>query len=253
MANEDKNKVKQDKAHKGEDAKVHISGLKGGQRVTMVDAAPVTESPAESNVSGNKKLVERVRGKKYKEAKGKFDHEKYFSAKDAVKMVKDSSYSKFDGTMEMHIAVKKTGTNVQVNLPYQAGKVKKVEIADENTIAKLKEGKVDYDILVATQAMMPKLVPFARVLGPKGLMPNPKNGTLVMDEKQAKNFSTGSVTLKTEKEAALIHTVVGKNSQTDEEIVANIEAVLKALGGSKQVVKAFVKSTMSPSVRLLVK
>jgi large subunit ribosomal protein L1 len=97
---------------------------------------------------------------------------------------------------------------------------------------------------------MPKLVPFARLLGPKGLMPNPKNGTLVADIKKAKSFSTGAVTLKTEKEAPLIHTVIGKNSQKDEEIIENAEAVLKALGGSKQIVKAYMKSTMSPSIRL---
>ena len=104
--------------------------------------------------------------------------------------------------------------------------------------------------MIATPEMMPKLVPFARLLGPKGLMPNPKNGTLVNDPKKATSFSTATVTLKTEKEAPLIHTVVGKNSQKDEEIVGNVEAILKVFGGSKQIVRAFVKSTMSPSVKL---
>lgn len=251
-----KNKIKSQKAHQKDKDKVHISGLKGGQRVKAVEASPEEAQLAETGVNATTKKVkgaERVRGKKYKEAKTKFDHEKYFATKDAVKLVKETSYSKFDGTFEMHLSVKKAGTSVQVTLPFQAGKVKKIEIANEDTLAKLKEGKIDFDILVSTQAMMPKLVPFARLLGPRGLMPNPKNGTLVADEKQAKNYSTGSVLIKTEKESPLIHTVVGKNSQKDEEIVANIEAVLKGLGGSKQVVKAFVKSSMSPSVRLLVK
>ncbi len=255
VGDEDKNKVKSQKAHQASEGKVHVAGLKGGQRVKIVEAAPTEEAPVieEGQVqtgAPKKKLIERVRGKKYKEAKTKFDHEKLYSLKEAVKLVKDTSYSKFDGTMELHLVVKKTGTSASVALPHQAGKQKKVEIADENTIAKLKEGKVDFDILVATTAMMPKLVPFARVLGPKGLMPNPKNGTLVADEKQAKKFSTGSVALKTEKEAPLIHTVVGKNSQKDEEIADNVEAILKALGGSKQIVKAYLKSSMSPSVKL---
>ena len=83
-------------------------------------------------------------------------------------------------------------------------------------------------------------------------MPNPKNGTLVADEKKAKAYSTGSVVIKTEKEAPLVHTVVGKNSQKDEEIVANTEAILKALGGAKQIVKAYMTSSMSPSVKLQV-
>jgi large subunit ribosomal protein L1 len=254
---ENKNEKKHEKAHKGEAEKVHVAGLKGGQRVKIVEAAPTEEAPIieEGTKEGlkrteEKKIVEKVRGKKYVEAKAKFDREKFYKPAEAVKLVKTSSYSKFDGTMELHIVVKKTGTSAQVTLPFQAGRTKKVEIADEDTVKKLKEGKIDFDILVATVDMMPKLVPFARLLGPKGLMPNPKNGTLVADLKKAKSFSAGALTLKTEKEAPLIHTVIGKNSQKDEEIVDNAEAVLRALGGSKQIVRAFIKSTMSPSVKL---
>lgn len=252
----DKNDKKRTQAHKSEAEKVHVAGLKGGQRVKAVEASPTEEAPiiveGEVKRTPEKKIVEKIRGKKYVEAKSKFDREKQYKISDAVKLVKGSSYSKFDGTMELHIVVKKTGTSVQVILPFQAGKVKKVEIADEDTIKKLKEGKVDFDILVATADLMPKLVPFARLLGPKGLMPNPKNGTLVADLKKAKAYSTGAIVIKTEKEAPLVHTVIGKNSQKDEEIVANAEAVLKALGGSKQIVRAFIKSTMSPSVKLVV-
>jgi large subunit ribosomal protein L1 len=257
MAKEDKNKLKSEKAHKADEAKVHISGLKGGQRVKAVGASSTEESAVtaegstQAKSSGGRKVTEKVRGKKYVESKKKFDHEKYFALKEAVKLVKDSSYSKFDGTMELHLIVKKTGLSASVSLPFQAGKTKKVEIADDTTIEKLKAGKIDFDVLVATVAMMPKLVPFARLLGPKGLMPNSKNGTLVPDEKKAKSYSAGNVLLKTEKEAPLVHTVVGKNSQKDEEIIANVEVVLKAFGGGKQIEKAFIKSTMSPSVKLL--
>jgi large subunit ribosomal protein L1 len=257
---ENKNDKKHEQAHQASEGKVHIAGLKGGQRVKIVEAASSEEAPAievnektegtEQVATSSKTRVERVRGKKYLEAKAKFDREKPYKVEEAIKLVKSTSYSKFDGTMELHLVVKKTGTSAQVTLPFQAGRQKKVEIADEETVNKLKEGKIDFDILVATMDMMPKLVPFARLLGPKGLMPNPKNGTLVADIKKAKTFSSGAVTLKTEKEAPLIHTVIGKNSQKDEEITQNAEAVLKALGGSKQIVRAFVKSTMSPSVKL---
>jgi large subunit ribosomal protein L1 len=236
--------------------KVHLSGLKGGQRVKVVEpsSAEATEGQGQQidtkSPLSQRKIVERVRSKKYVEAKAKFDHEKAYKLSEAVKLVKSASYSKFDGTMELHVIVKKAGISVQVNLPFQAGKVKKVEIADEDTVKKLTEGKVDFDVLVATVEMMPKLVPFARLLGPKGLMPNPKNGTLVADLKKAKGYSAGSTTVKTEKDAPLVHTVIGKNSQKDEEIVDNAEAVIKALGGSKLIVRAFIKSTMSPSVKL---
>lgn len=252
-----KNEKKHDQAHKGEEEKVHVAGLKGGQRVKVVEAAPTEEAPVmeagtEVKKSGGRVIVEKIRGKKYKASKAKIDREKLYKPSDAIKIVKESSYSKFDGTMELHLVVKKAGTSVNLNLPHSAGRQKKVEIASDETIEKLKNGKVDFDILVATPAMMPKLVPFARVLGPKGLMPNPKNGTLVADPAKAKGFSASTVTLKTEKDAPLIHTVVGKNSQADKEISENIEAIFKVLGGSKQIDRAFLKSTMSPSVKLAI-
>lgn len=259
MVGESKNQEKHEKAHKGEDREIHISGLKGGQRMKMVEASPTEEAPvfeeatnATEAVAKSKK-VERARGKKYVEAKSKLDHEKFHKVSDAVALVKETSYSKFDGTMELHLVVKKVGASAQVTLPYQAGKQKKVEIASEETIEKLKAGKIDFDILVATSDMMPKLIPFARLLGPKGLMPNPKNGTLVNDPKKLKSFSTATVSLKTEREAPLVHTVVGKVSQKDEEISQNIEAILKAFGGDKGIVRAFVKATMSPAAKIKIK
>ncbi len=258
IVGEDKNTTKHKKSQKGEEEKVHLAGLKGGQRVKMVEATPGEEasiidgSGVTAEASKSKKR-ERVRGKKYVAVKAKLEHEKFHKVVDAVKLVKETSYSKFDGTMELHLVVKKLGTSVHVSLPHQAGKQKKIEIANEDTIEKLKGGKIDFDILVATADMMPKLVPFARLLGPKGLMPNPKNGTLVNDPKKAKSFSTGTVTLKTEREAPLIHTVVGKVSQKDEEIIDNVEVVLKALGKDKGIVRAFLKSTMSPSAKINIK
>lgn len=254
MAN-DKNQEKQKQAHKSGEGKVHISGTKGGARVKVIEAIPEEKTELQSDKAVEKKeskVVEKIRGKKYVEAKNKIDREKLYTVSEAIKLVKEGSYSKFDGTMELHMVVKKAGITANLTLPHSAGRDKKVEIADDATIEKLRNGKIDFDILVATAAMMPKLVPFARLLGPKGLMPNPKNGTLISDPKKLKSFSAASVTLKTEKEAPLIHTVVGKNSQSDKEIVDNIEAIFKALGGSKQITRAFLKSTMSPSVKLAI-
>ncbi len=249
-----KNKEKQHQAHKADAEKVHVSGLKGGQRVKVVEAAPTEEAPSDTieKEAVKKKAIEKIRGKKYVGAKAKIEPGRAYSIKEAIKLVKDTSYSKFDGTVEVHLTVKKVGTSVQVNLPHQAGREKKIEIANEDTIKKLAGGKIDFDVLIATPDMMPKLVPFARVLGPKGLMPNPKNGTLVPDVKRAKSFSAGSVTLKTEKEAPLIHTVIGKVSQDDKELSENLEAIFKVLGGDKQIIKVFLKSTMGPSVKVQV-
>ncbi len=252
---ENKNKEKSERAHKAEAEKVHLSGLKGGQRVKMVEAEIPAETTTEapSSAKASKDLREpKARSKKYLEAKKKFDNVKIYSANEAIKLVKETSYSKFDGTIELHIIVKKAGITAQIALPHQAGKTKKIEIASDETVEKLKNGKIDFDVLVATTEMMPKLVPFARLLGPKGLMPNPKNGTLVPDAKKAQDFSAGTVTLKTEKEAPLIHTVIGKVSQDPKELAENLEAIFKAFGGGKQIDKAFIKATMGPSVKVKV-
>ncbi len=219
------------------------------EEIKVVEETPV-ETVEEAPHRVTKEIIEKVRGKKYLESKGKVSRTTLYKLEDAIKAVKESTYSKFDGTMELHMVVKKTGINVQTTLPYSTGKQKKIEIADEKTLAKLKEGKVDFDLLLATADMMPKLAMFARLLGPKGLMPNPKNGTVIKSEKDAEKFKGNLITLKTEREAALIHTAFGKVSQKTEELVKNAEAILTALGGSKTIIRAFMKSTMSPSVKV---
>ena len=212
--------------------------------------APVKQEEVEKPTRKEKVLVVSMRGKKYLEAKSKVTKASLYKIEDAVKAVKDSTYSKFDGTMELHLNVKKTGVNVQVTLPFSTGKQKKIEIADEKTLVKLKEGKVDFDLLLATAEMMPKLAMFARLLGPKGLMPNPKNGTVIKSDKDVEKFKGNLITLKTEREVALIHTSFGKVSQKTEELVKNAESILNALGGSKTIDRVFMKSTMSPSVKV---
>lgn len=201
------------------------------------------------------KVIEAIvnsRGKKYLESKTKVSKNTIYKLEDAIKLVKETTYTKFDGTMELHLNVKKQGTTVQVTLPFSTGKQKKIEIADDKTVAKLKEGKIDFDLLLATAEMMPKLVVFARLLGPKGLMPNLKNGTVIKTEKDAEKFKGNLITLKTEREHPLIHTSFGKVSQKNEELIKNAESIINALGGSKQILKAFVNSTMSPSVKIVV-
>lgn len=211
-----------------------------------VEEAPVVEAP----VRKEKILTVSTRGKKYLDSKGKVSKSTLYKVEDAIKATKEASYSKFDGTMELHLVVKKQGTSVQTTLPFSSGKTKRIEIADEKTLAKLKEGKIDFDLLLATAEMMPKLAMFARLLGPRGLMPNPKTGTVIKTEKDAEKFKGNLVTLKTEREAALVHTSFGKVSQKTEELVKNAETILNALGGSKQIVRAYMKSTMSPSVKV---
>lgn len=239
-----------------EEKKVHVPGLKGGQRVKIVESEVLTEEPiaetAQPTETKKHKVEPKVRSKKYQEQKSKVAPGRAYSLKDAIKLAQETSYSNFDGTIELHLIVKKTGASAQVVLPHSTGREKKIEVATDETIEKLKAGKVDFDVLLATPDMMPKLVAFAKILGPRGLMPNPKNGTLISTNAKAKSFSANSRSLKTEKEAPLIHTAIGKVSQKLEELVENAEVILRALGGNKQVIKAYTKASMGPSVRIQV-
>jgi len=230
-------------------------GLKGGERIKVVGAELPTspqEKPSDAEaIGGKRKRVRshRQRGKKYTESQALLDRTKLYPLSDAIKLVKKTSYSKFDGTVELHLVVKKLGTTANTNLPYSAGKKKKVEVADKKTLEKLEAGKIDFDVLLATAEMMPKLVPYAKLLGPRGLMPNPKAGTLIKTIKDAGNFSGNSITLKTERKVPLIHTTIGKVSQKQKELMENAASILNAFG-KHQIIKAYLASTMGPSVKL---
>ncbi len=230
-------------------------GLKGGERIKIV-GADITDAlqkePSDTKaMEGKEKGVRppRKRGKKYTESQALVDKTKLYPLTDAIKLVKKTSYSKFDGTVELHLVVKKLGTTVNVSLPYSAGKKKKVEVADKKTLEKLKKGKIDFDVLLATAEMMPRLVPFAKLLGPKGLMPNPKTGTLIKNIKDVDKFSGNSITLKTERGVPVIHTTVGKVSQKEKELAENTVSILEAFG-KRQIRKAYLTSTMGPSIKL---
>lgn len=189
-------------------------------------------------------------GKKIKAMKSKVDNTKLYQIEDAVKLVKETNYTSFDATLALHLNLKERISRVEVTFPHLAGPAKKVAIADEALLKKIEKGSLDFDILLSTPAMMPKLAKYARVLGPKGLMPSPKAGTVTSDpDKKAKEFEGGKTMLKGEAKFPLLHVVIGKLSQPEAELAANIEAVLGALKPG-QITKAVLASTMSPGVKL---
>src|SRR3989304_1466257 len=133
-------------------AQVAGLGLKGGERIKVVGGEIIPQ--------------EEEKAKRY-------------PVSEAIKLVKKTSYAKFNASVDLHLTIKKGGFSTDVSLPFFSGKQKRVEVANDKKIKKLNEGKVNFDILLATSDMMPKLLPFARLLGPRGLMPNPKAGTLI--------------------------------------------------------------------------
>lgn len=232
--------------------KIRVAGLKGGERVRLVEAEPVKikrEAPKEEEKKPRKI---KVRGKKYLQAKQKVDRNKLYSLVEAVKLAKETSISSFVGNLEAHLVVNEIGEIGEVSLPHYEGKRRKVVVADEQVVEQIRAGRIDFDVLLATPSIMPKLLPFARILGPKGLMPNPKDGTLVKDPEEAKKrFESSALKIKTEKKAPVVHLVVGKLDQKDGELVANLEALIKAVGKEK-IKKMVVCATMGPGIKVQV-
>lgn len=219
---------------------------------TVVSAEPQTE--AKKNTK-KKEVKVHVRSKKYQEAAALVDRSKLYSLPDAVELVKKTSVTKFDGTVELHLNLnplilgEKKDFRTGVSLPHGTGKEVKVVIADEKVLADVEAGKINFDILVAHPSMMPKLAKVARILGPKGLMPNPKTGTVTPDpEKRAKELSSGQVNIKTEPGNPIIHMPVGKVSFASSDIAENIQAVLTVLGN--KVSRVTLSSTMGPGVKV---
>lgn len=225
--------------------------------VAEVEAATGTkeEEPAEvaaiHEVGKNKKQ----RSKKYSTALDAHEPNKHHAIEEAVKRVKSLSYTKFDGTVELHVRLlaKKKSDDIALrgttHLPSGSPKQRKIVIANDELIEEIAKGKVDFDILLATPADMPKLAKVAKVLGPKGKMPSPKSGTITEDPAKTKEeLSGGLVEYKTDAHGNL-HVAVGKVSWDDEKIVKNIEAMLNILP-KKNIVSFSLAATMSPSVKI---
>jgi large subunit ribosomal protein L1 len=192
----------------------------------------------------------KKRGKKYKTAKTKIDPGKFYSPQEAVSLLKQTAYSRFDGKAELHLKVSKKGLHAEAELPYFQAKQKRIVIADDKVIKQIEAGKIDFDVLLASPKTMPQLVKFAKILGPKGLMPNPKKGTVIDKPKEAiKRFQKASIDIKTEKNAPLIHLVFGSVKQPEKELKANLETVVAAIG-PKNIRKAVVKATMGPGIKV---
>lgn len=251
-------------------AKVEGVGLKGGERTVAMEGTDIKpeykklieevesgETVAESKKKAEKKkkIKVKVRSKRYQEVVGMVDKTKLYPLKEAISLVKQTSFTKFDGTVELHINVNplslgdKKDYRTSVSLPHGTGKEVRVAIADDKILAEIEAGKINFDVLVAHPQMMSKLAKVARILGPKGLMPNPKTGTVSPDpEKRAKELSNGQVNIKTEPGNPIIHMPVGKVSFNDKDIADNVTAVLEAIGS--KVAKVSLSATMGPGVKV---
>jgi len=219
--------------------------------------------------------------KKQKEARSRVDHKNVYTLKEASALVKEITNTKFDSSIDMAIRLgvdpKKANQMVRgvVNLPHGTGKNVRVlalvtpdKEADakesgadfvglDEYLKKIKDGWTDVDVIVTMPSVMGKLGPLGRVLGPRGLMPNPKTGTVTMDIKKAvAEVKGGKIDFKVDK-TGIIHASIGKVSFEPEKIYDNADELLKTIIKLKPsttkgvyVKSVFMSSTMSPSISI---
>jgi len=222
------------------------------------------------------------KGKKYTVASEKVDRNKLYSLEEAVKLVKETSISSFDGSVELAVRLnldtRKSEQQLRgaLVLPNGTGKNKKVLVVAKGDFAKVakeagadfvgdtdilekieKENWLDFDVMIATPDMMPALGKLGKVLGPKGLMPNPKTGTVTNDVKKAVlDVKKGRAEYKTDTYGN-VHTMVGKASFTEEQLNENINSIMNVIIKSKpSTVKGIyiknisISSTMGPGIKV---
>jgi large subunit ribosomal protein L1 len=230
-------------AKKKDSEEVKATPVQGGKE------KPEGGEKKKKNKKGSARVA-RVRGKKYTGALKKLDQTKKYTVEDAINELKKIAYAKFEESVELHINVLKESLRGEVDLPHTTGKTLRVTIVSDAVLEQLEKGVIDFDILISHPSFMPKLAKYARTLGPKGLMPNPKSGTISPNpEEAAKKFQGGTLRWKTEGKAPLIHQMVAKLPHDVKTINENVTAFLHSVGVGN-IKKAFVKSTMSPSLEL---
>lgn len=224
--------------------------------------------------------IER-RGRKYQEVAKLVEKGKAYSLKEAVELAIKTSPVKFDASVEIHARLgvdpRQADQNIRTTMVLPNGNGKEVRVAvfapldvckaakaagadiaeDEEFLKSLEKGEINFDILISTPQYMPKLGKFARVLGPKGLMPNPKAGTVTTDvEKAVKEAKAGKVEYRVDKQS-IVHIGVGKVSFGTDKLVQNAEAFFESLKNQKPaslkgsyVKSVYITTTMGPSIEV---
>jgi len=207
------------------------------------------EIASKTKGEGKKVRPKKTRGRRWQEARKKVDLQKIYSLSEAIKILKEVSISRFDGSVDAHLVVKKVGLKGEVEFPHPTGKQQKIRIANEGLLKDLEKGEIDFTLLIATPQMMPKLAKYAKILGPRGLMPNPKAETITDKPEELAKKLTGKTGWKTEPKAPLVHTTIGKVSQPEKELKENFKALLSAIG-KQNIKKAVLAPTMGPGIKI---
>ena len=266
-------------AKAGKKSKKHVEEVRAEEE----RQARKAEKAAEPEKKVGPKPVTRSRlerrGKNYRKANEKVEKGKAYSLEEAIKLAIETSPVKFDATLEMHFRLgvdpRQADQNIRATVTLPAGTGKDVRVAvfapldlaktakaagadiaeDEEFTKRLDKEQLDFDVLISTPQYMPKLGKYARLLGPKGLMPNPKAGTVTTDiEKAVKEAKAGKIEYRVDKQA-IVHVGLGKVSFGADKLMENVNAFVESLKSQKpasikgQYVKSvYVSTTMGPSI-----
>ena len=267
-------------AKAGKKSKKHTEEVKAEEerQARKADAAAQPEEKKAGPRPIARTRLER-RSKAYKAVAKKVEAGKVYSLKDAVELAIATNPAKFDATVEMHFRLgvdpRQADQNIRATVSLPAGTGKTVRVAvfaplditkqakaagadiaeDEEFTKRLEKEQLDFDILISTPQYMPKLGKFARLLGPKGLMPNPKAGTVTNDiEKAVKEAKAGKIEYRVDKQA-IVHVGLGKVSFGTDKLLENVNAFVESLKSQKpasikgQYVKSvYISTTMGPSI-----
>ena len=268
-------------AKSGKKSKKHIEEVKAEEERQARKAERAAEAPKAKGATPITRPKLERRGKKYQEAAKLVEKGKAYSLKDGIELAIKSSPVKFDASVEIHARLgvdpRQADQNIRTTLVLPNGNGKTVRVAvfapadvckaakvagadiaeDEEFVKQLEKGVIDFDVLISTPQYMPKLGKFARLLGPKGLMPNPKAGTVTQDvEKAVKDAKAGKVEYRVDKQA-IVHIGVGKVSFGADKLIENANAFFESLKAQKPaslkgsyVKSVFVTTTMGPSIAI---
>jgi len=239
---------------------IYNSETAEGAKKTEVAPVIPTDLPAVAGVEGSqtteevkpkKVIAPRKRGKKYRLMSKEVKKGELYSIEDAVEKLSKLAGSTKLKTVELTLNTHDTGLRGELKLSHSTGKEIKIAIFSDKVASDIEKGKIDFSILLATPADMPKLARLAKILGPKGLMPNPKSGTVTENpEKRAAELTSGgTLPFKTEAKFPIIHLSLGKITQDKKDLAENIAEAIRGIGVTK-IKSAYLSCTHTPSIKL---
>ena len=270
-------------AKAGKKSKKHVEEVKAEEERQARKAERAASDKAAAEKPKGAKPITRPRierrGKKYQDAAKLVEKGKVYGLKDAIELAIKTNPAKFDASLEAHVRLgvdpRQADQNIRTTIVLPNGNGKTVRVAvfapldvakaakaagadiaeDEEFLKQLEKGVIDFDVLISTPAYMPKLGKYARLLGPKGLMPNPKAGTVTMDvEKAVKESKAGKVEYRVDKQS-IVHIGLGKVSFGADKLLENANTFFDSLKAQKPaslkgtyVKSVFIATTMGPSI-----